>query len=143
MKKAVTGAVALFCIVFLLASCDNPAMQANETINPFVGTWQQVCNSNVRFVFTETNATGYVFEFGLENNILWTGAYTFSDTRLTIQFDPLGTTEGILADFPGGTMIYLYKFEDGLLLISVPSDPSNLDTPFVLDFSMKKITGAS
>jgi len=39
MKKAVTGAVALFCIVFLLASCDNPAMQANETINPFVGTW--------------------------------------------------------------------------------------------------------
>ena len=133
---------AVFGILLAMNSCDNATM-TDVTINPFIGTWEQVGNSNVHFVFTETDATGYVFNMSLENNILWAGTYTFNDTRLTIQFDPISTTEGMLADFPEGTMVYLYKFENGLLQISVPSDPSNLDTPFVLDFSMKRITCTS
>jgi len=143
MRKTVFLAMSVMTgIALLLASCDNATVMMEEITvsppNPFVGTWEHTDDSNVRFVFTETVATGYIAGGGFPNDIYWTGTYTFNDTRLTVLLDPVASAEDMITAWPDG-LIYLYKFNDDLLQISVPSDPSNLDTPFVLDFSLRKV----
>ena len=64
--------------IILAMSCEEPE------VNPFIGTWEHQYNSNVRFVYTETQATGYIFNQGYTDDIYWTGTYTYDDERITV-----------------------------------------------------------
>jgi len=106
MKKAITGAVALLCIVFLLASCDNPAMQTNETINPFVGTW--VHETGETWVFS--HATVAVTTASGSPGIA--GTYIFDDRDLIIT-----ANEATVVGWGMHKIIYRYIIEGNTLFL--------------------------
>jgi len=100
-------------------------------VNPFIGTWERTNEGHplAHFVFTENIATGYVYELGYQNDVSWTGTYTYSETHITIILDQELSTESMLLSWPDG-LIYEYKFENELLSFSPRSRPW---------FSFKKI----
>ncbi|MCL2272403.1 MAG: hypothetical protein FWC19_06345 [Treponema sp.] len=113
MKKLLSILV-LFCTL-LVMSCEEP-----EEVNPFIGTWEKVNDSNVRFVYTDTIATGYVQGLGYVNDISWTGTYTYDDTHITVILDKELSTESMLIGWPNG-YICQYEFKDDLLMLSNPA----------------------
>jgi len=115
MRKAFL--VILVLTIFII-SCDDEGM--NEDVNPFVGTWEKVNDQNVRFVYTKNIATGYVYGLGYDNDISWTGTYTYDDTYITVKLDQELSTESMLVGWPNG-YICSYEFIDDLLLLSNPA----------------------
>jgi hypothetical protein len=85
--------------------------------NPFIGTWERTDNPNVRFVFTETVATGYVYGQGLKNDISWTGTYTYDDKQIVVKLNQELSSESMIAGWPNG-YICNYEFENDLLRLA-------------------------
>ena len=101
----------------MLFSCNDDGV---EETNPFVGTWENTENNNVRFIFSEKIATGYIYERGYNNDIYWTGTYTYNDTHLTVIPDQDATVQEVIDSWPNG-LIWEYKFENDLLLLYNPA----------------------
>jgi len=114
MKKAL---FVILVSIFIFISCDDDGM--NDEMNPFVGSWEKINDQNVRFVYTETLATGYVYGLGYKDDISWTGTYTYNDTQIIVTLDKKLSTESMINSWPSGYLC-LYEFKEDLLLLSNP-----------------------
>ena len=98
----------ILSMFFILASCDN----GNMEVNPFIGTWENDAN---RWVFTTTYVTLYE---KVNEYIYWKGAYSYSDTQLTVTTDYRDITFENYEIYPN-PFIFAYSFIDNTLKIGL------------------------
>ena len=100
--------------ILLTMSCEQEAEPMSETINPFVGTWE---NDIIRYIFTETSVEQYGITRG--NILSFSGTYTYNDTHITITTN---YREELIQDFERypNPFVWTYLFrEENIVDISI------------------------